>query len=371
MGVKKTITFILLSILICTINFPADKKISKLEYDLEIDARSYFLNDQRIQWSGVEATFAAEAVLNAKVSRKIKASEIFAGGEFRINQSFDNNILVDEHREQYIQNFKADRFQISQIFVGFKTGKFEISLGKKNSVFGRDNLLHLTNTDIFQPFIRTESILWWETGVFIGYRSGIFRLDLSIVNGGPDKDTNSSKAAVARAGIELNNIAFGFSAKVQDGIGSEWQKQFKNHLGFDITLRSGNIAFYTECIYDEYGFRKEFNSDDIFWGKSFYYRDQFYKAETPITGIGGYLGLRYQKSKFLLDLNYGEFHPEEIGDPYHDPPVKRGIVKFIYNFTREFNLFAGVLIENDRLRESVFSGAEGYAYIAGLKFSIN
>jgi len=370
MGVK-TITFILLSILICTINFPADKKTSKLKYDLEIDMRSYFSNDQRIQWSGVEATFAAEAVLHGKVSRKIKASEIFAGGEFRINQSFDNNILVDEYREQYIQNFNTDRFQISQIFVGFKTGKFEISLGKKNSVFGKDNLLHLTNAGIFQPFIRTESILWWETGVFIGYKSGIFCLDLSIVNGGPDKDTNSSKAAVARAGIELKNISFGASVKLQDGIGSEWQKQYKNHLGIDFSLRSGNFLISAEGIYDEYGFRKEFDSNEIFWERSLYYRDQFYKLETPITGIGGYVDIQYKTSKILINLNYGEFHPEEIGDPYHDPPVKRIITKLMYNFTREFSFFAGVLIENDRLREPVFSGAEGYAYIAGLKFSVN
>ncbi len=371
MSVKKTITFVIISLLIFSLNFPAGKEGSKLKYDLEIDARSYFSNDQRIQWSGVEATFAAEAVLHGNVSRKVGRSEIFAGGEFRINQSFDNNILVDEYREQYLQNFKVDRFQIARIFVGFKTRNIEISLGKRKSVFGRDNFLHFTNSEIFQPFIRTESILWWETGIFIGYSSGILRLDLSIVNGGPDKDTNSSKAAVARGGIELKNITFGISAKIQDGIGSEWQKQYKNHIGFDLSVRSGNFFIYAEGIYDEYGFRKEFNSNDIFWGKSLYYRDQFFKSETPITGIGGYLGLRYHNKKFILDLNYGEFHPEEIGDPYHDPPVKRGILKIIYNFTKEFNLFAGILIENDRLRESVFSGAEGFAYLAGLKFAIN
>ncbi|MEN8223550.1 MAG: hypothetical protein ABFR36_09880 [Acidobacteriota bacterium] len=370
MGLKKTIIFFFISILILSLNFSEDKKLNKLKYDLEIDARSYFSNDQRIQWSGVEATFGTEAVLKGKISRKIRRSEVFATGEIRINQSFDNNILVDEYREKYIPNFKTDRFQIAQIYVGFKTGNFEISLGKKNSVFGKDTLIHLSNSDIFQPFIRTESILWWETGLFIGYRSGILHLDLSVVNGGPDKDTNSSKAAVLRGGVELKNITFGISAKLQDGIGSEWQKQYKNHLGFDLSFRSGNFKIYAEGIYDEYGFRKEFDSNDIFWERSFYYRDQFYKTETPVSGIGGYLGVRYQNNKFLLDLNYGEFHPEEIGDPYHDPPVKRGIAKFIFNFTEELCIFTGVLIENDRQREPVFSGADGYAYIAGLKFSI-
>ena len=370
MGLRKAIIFIIISVLVLSLSFPEDNKLNKLKYDLEIDARSYFLNDQRIQWSGAEATFGSEAILSGKISRKIRKSEIFALGEFRINQSFDGNILIDDYRKQYVQNFKTDRFQIAQLYVGFKTGNLKISLGKKNSMFGKDNLIHLTNGEIFQPFIRTESILWWETGLFIGYRSGIFCLDLSIVNGGPDKDTNSSKAAVVRGGIELKNISFGISAKMQDGIGSEWQKQYKNHLGFDLTLRSSNISIYSEGIYGEYGFRKEFDSSDIFWGKSFYYRDQFYKEETPITGIGGYIGVRYKNDKLLLDLNYGEFHPEEIGDPYHDTPVKRGIAKFVYNPGKGFSIYTGILVENDRLRESVFSGAKGYAYIAGLKFSV-
>ena len=372
MGLKKTIITIL-SILIFSqiLTSSAKTENEKIKYDLEIDTRTYFSNDQRIQWSGAETTFGAEAILKGSIKKAISNSEFFATGEFRINQSFDNNILVDEYRENYIQNFKADRFQIAQLFIGFRTKNFEISLGKKNSVFGNEQLLHLTNGEIFQPFIRTESVLWWETGLFIGYRTGIFRLDLSIVNGGPDKDTNSSKAAVLRAGIELSNFTIGLSAKMQDGIGSEWQKQYKNHLGFDISFRSGKFTISAEGIYDEYGFRKEFDSDNIFWERSLYYRDQFYKTETPITGIGGYVDIRFKQNKVLLNLNYGEFHPDGIGDPYHDPPIKRGIAKFIYNFADEFSLYLGALIENERLREPVFSGAKGYAYIAGLQFTLN
>jgi len=341
-----------------------------LQYDLELDVTSYFSNDQRIQWSGAEATFGAEAVFRGRAGRQVGNTEIFAGGEIRFNQPFDNNILIDEFREQYVQNFKIDRFRIARAFLGFSTKHFEISMGKRNSVFGRDHLVHLTNSELFEPFIRTEAVLWRETGLFIGYRSGVIRLDLSVVNGGPEKDTNSSKAAVVRAGIESSAFSAGISAKVQDGIGSEWQKQYKNHIGFDLSFRSGKITVSAEGIYDEYGFRKEFDSTDIFWERSLYHRDQFYKTETPITGFGGYIDMQYQNNRFILNINYGEYHPEDIGDPLHDQPVKRGIGKFIYNFSREFRIYLGVLIENERLRESVFSGAGNYAYIAGLKFRI-
>ena len=372
MSLKKSILIVFSIFIFSHILSSADQaENDKLKYNFSIDARSYFSNDQRIQWSGAEATFGAEAIFNGSLTKFIGNSEVFAVGEFRLNQSFDNNILIDEFREKYIQNFETDNFQIAQIFIGFQSKNFEVSLGKKNSVFGNDQLLHLTNGEIFQPFIRTESILWWETGLSLKYRSGIIRLALSIVNGGPEKDTNSSKAAIARAGIELNNFTLGVSAKMQDGIGSEWQKQYKNHIGVDLSFRSGKFAISAEGIYDEYGFRKEFDSDDIFWERSLYYRDQFYKTETPITGIGGYIDILYKNEKFIFNLNYGEFHPEEINDPYHDTPIRRGIVKFIYNFSKEFNFFIGALIENNRIRESVFSGAKGYAYIAGLHFTLN
>ncbi len=372
MGLKKII-FISISVFFLSQILPASGPPggSKTEFDLKIDVRSYFSNDQRIQWSGAEATFGTEAIIRGNAKKMIRNTEFFAGGEIRLNQSFDNNFLVDEYREKYIQNFKTDRFQIAGMFVGLRVKNFELSLGKRRSIFGNDQLVHLTNGEIFQPFIRTESVLWWETGLFLKYRKGIIRLDLSVVNGGPDKDTNSSKAAVARAGIELKNFAIGVSAKVQDGIGSEQQKQYKNHIGFDISFRSGKFRLSAEGIYDEYGFRKEFNSDDIFWERSLYYRDQFYKSETPITGIGGYIDLSYHNNKILVNINYGEFHPEKINNPYHDPPIRRGILKFIYNFSHGFGIFLSTLIENDRLREPVFSGAEGYAYIVGMTFSIN
>ncbi len=368
--------WILLAFILVFFIFPVSQNSASLpknndsDLNFNINIRSYFSNDQRIQWSGAEATFGTEAVLESRFSKTLNSGKIFASAEFRFNQEFDDNILKDEFREKYIQNFETDQFQIAQLFLGYHSKTLSISLGKKNSPFGNDRLLHLTNGDIFQPFIRTESILWRETGLFVEFQSGIFNLDIAVVNGGPEKDTNSSKAGILRAGLKINSFSFGLSAKMQDGIGSEWQKQYKNHFGFDLSLQSGNFRISAEGIYDEYGLKKDFNSDEIFWKRSLYYRDQFFKEETPITGIGGYIDLRYSKNKFTLNINYGEFHPEKIGSVYHDTPVKRLIFKILIDFSNEFGMFGSVLLENDLPREPVFNGASGSAYIVGFQYKI-
>jgi len=370
MANKNTILVIFIFLISFGPAFPDAGDAGEVMFDFEVDARGLFVNDQRIQWSGMEATFGVEGALRARISKKSGNTQFFAFSELEFDQKFDDNMLVDEYRENYIQHFEIDRFRVTRLFVGVKFKHVEIILGKKTTPFGSDELTHFSNSRFMNPFIRTDAVLWRETGLFLGYRNGVVRLDLAVVNGGPEKDTNSSKAAIARAGIELPDLSFGISVKMQDGIGSEWQKQYKNHIGVDLTARAGQFTIYAEGIYDEYGFRKEFDSDDIFWERSLYYRDRFYQFETPITGMGGYLGIRYSRPRLLLDINYGEFHPEEIGDPYHDTPIKRGILKFTYNFTREFSLFAGALLENNRPREPVFSGASGYAYTAGFRFSV-
>lgn len=339
--------------------------------DLSIDIRSYYINDQRIQWSGQEATFGVEGLLSSTLEKSFNGGVAEVSGEFKLNQPFDDNILIDEYRKKYMQNFIVDPFKISQLYIGVKLKNFEIFFGKKNSPFGKDHLVHLSNSDYDHPFIRTEAILWQETGLFLKYKSGIFCTDLAIVNGGKEQDTNSSKAGIARIGLESGKFSLGISAKFQDGIGSEQQKVFKNHIGFDAMISSGNFKISGELIYDEYGFRKEFDSDKIFWERSFYYRDIFFKFETPVTGLGGYLDIRYSKKRFLLNLNYGEFYPEETGNPLHDTPVKRGIVKLILELVPGLDIFIVGIGENERPREPVFSGAGNYAFSFGVQFRIN
>lgn len=366
--------FILLIAAVFFIKSPIISRVINLDslssIDFNLGLHSYYSNDQRIQWSGMEATFGTEAFLNTTITRKISKAKIQVISEIRLNQPFDDNMLVDDFRSKYSQNFKINRFDLTRLYIGYKSKTVEIFLGKKETNFGRDNLIHLFNSEFDLPFIRTESILLRETGVFFTLRKGVLNFSFALVNGGPEMDTNSSKSGIVRAGIDLRNFSAGVSAKFQDGIGSENQKEYKNHIGVDFLLKTGNIKVAGEFIYDQYGFRKDYNPDSIFWRRSLYSRDIFFKSETPITGIGGYIDIQYRTGKIILNGNYGEFYPKQIGVPSHDEPVRRAIVKILYDLPGGFGLFAGSLIENDRPVDPVFSGRSGYAFYAGASFNL-
>lgn len=333
--------------------------------------RSYFVNDQRIQWSGVEASFGVEAAVRADIQRKIKAGNIRVFSEVFFNQPFDQNILKDERREKYIPNFEVTPCSIAQLYIGITKGNFSFALGKKETNFGKNYSLPLVNSYFAQPFIRTEAILRYETGLFLAYNPGILDFSLAVINGGEEMDTNSSKGGIIRLGLKGKNWALGVSAKGQDGIGSENQKQYKNHAGLDLMIQAGHFRFSAEIIYDEYGFRKEYKEEDIFWKRSLYYRDVFYKHETPVTGIGGYVNVQYEKPGWFVEANYGEYYPEEIGHPFHDDPIKRAIIKLRVRLAPDFHFFCMGLFENKRQKEELFKGASDFAFSLGLFYQVN
>ena len=333
--------------------------------------RSYYLNDQRIQWSGVEATFGAEAAVSAGVQRKIKGGHVRLFSEIFLNQPFDRNILTDERRAKYMPNFDITPCEIARLYIGVNKGNFSFDLGRKATNFGKNYSLPMLNSFLAQPFIRTEAVLRYETGLFLAYTPGILNVSLAVVNGSSGMDTNSSKAGIIRLGLKGNNWAFGISAKGQDGIGSENQKRYNNHAGVDVMFKTGRFRFSAEMIYDEYGFRKEYDEADISWKRSLYYRDIFYKHETPVTGIGGYACLQYETGRWLAELNYGEYYPEEIGYAFHDDPTKRGIAKLMIRLADNFHLFCMGLFENDRVAEDLFEGASGFAFLLGLQYRVD
>jgi hypothetical protein len=280
-------------------------------------------------------------------------------------------MLKDEMRAKYLANFEVTPLNIAQLYIEVAKGNFSFALGKKETNFGENYSYPLVNSYVDQPFIRTEAILRYETGFFLAYRPGILDFSLAIVNGGEEMDTNSSKAGIIRLGLKGKNWALGISAKGQDGIGSERQKQYKNHAGLDMMIKHGRFRFSAEVIYDEYGFRKEYNPDDISWKRSLYYRDVFYKYETPVTGIGGYIDLQYETPHWSAAANYGEYYPKEIGQPFHDDPVKRMIVKFRIRLASDFHLFCMGLFENKRQKEELFQGAHDYAFLCGLQYRLD
>lgn len=338
---------------------------------LDLAFRSYAIDDQRIYWSGLEMSFGAEASIRANIEKKFKGGTLTVESEFFIDQPFGKNILTDEEREDYLANFDVETFRISKLNLALQLGRWNIRFGKALTPFGRHHFDFFSNNLNFgAPFIRTEAILWRETGLTINYRYKFLSFDIAVVNGEENRDTNSSKAGIIRLGTQGKNWSLGFSYKVQDGIGSEQQKEYKGHTGIDFMVRFSRFILSGEWIWDRYGFHREFDVDDIYWPRSLYFRDIFYQYKTPIKGKGGYLNLRYESAKLTWNINYGEYYPQEIGHPLHDPPIKRFVAKMAYRFFKNFRLYFTGLIENEREEESWSSGAKPWALLLGMEYNL-
>ena len=347
---------------------PCDRAV----WRLDACARGYYLNDQRIQWSGVEETFLAEAAIAPRVERTFGCWETGLEGEFYVNQPFDRNILVERPEQvSYRGNFDIPVFEISQLYLSAGRGDFTFSLGKFPTPFGRTYFPLYTNSRLDAPFIRTECIIWRETGALVHYERKWFVADAAIANGCEDGDTNSSKALVSRLGVDADRWACGFSVKVHDGTGSEGQKQYKNHIGVDSMFQLGRFTLSSEAIYDEYGFRRPgFDPLDITWGRSIYYRDQHYRLNTPITGFGYYLDLMYDFKPFTVCCNFGEYYPQQLGIPQHDVTQRRGIVKGAYEATPNLQFYLGCLLENGGYLAQLNRPRQGWVVLTGLQWTL-
>ncbi len=340
-------------------------------YSFQAVGRSYFINDQRIEWSGLEATFGAEAALLGSLHQQWDEWQTGVQAELFLNQRFGANILADTpERISYRGNFDIDPFEISQLFLSARNGDFLISLGKMTTPFGRAYFPLYQNNRQDAPFIRTESILWRETGLLLQYDPGIFVFTAAMMNGSEDQDTNSSKAFLSRIGIETDCFALGASVKWQDGIGSEDHKIFNNHIGADVMIRRGRCTLSGEVIYDEYGFRRNFNPNNITWGRSIYYRDQFIGLNQPISGVGCYVNLDLTLDRWSWMLNVGAFNPESIGDPRHDVTTRRGIIKAIYRLTPNFKSYTMVLIENNVPNAQDGRLRRGFDFLSGFQIDL-
>jgi hypothetical protein len=343
---------------------------------LDALVRGYYLNDQRISWSGLEETFGAEAALDIRAHKSLDGWSVKAEGVFFLNQPYDRNKLRDEERIIYYPNFDIEPFEISQLNLQFERDNLVIKIGKSESPFGRSRFPVFSNSRLDAPFIRTEAILWRETGVFLKWRPVFFVIDLAVVNGSEDMDTNSSKGGIARLGAEGKSWAFGISGKKQDGIGSENHKYYKNHYGFDFMLCSSSVVFSGEAIYDEYGFRYEIGDAEVFWPRSLYDRDLFYKRKTPIYGRGGYVDLTYHGEKLTAGINYGEYHPKELEikvyggrEINHDEPIRRWVLKAAYGLAPGLQAYVVGLFENNRRTVSdMRSDVAGVAVLAGIQY---
>ena len=341
-------------------------------YQWSAVGRSYYMNDQRIEFTGQEATFAVEGVVRGSYTRRTGEWETSVLGELFLTQPYDRNMLVDTaERRSYRSNFEIEPLEIQQLFFSTRYNDFLIGLGKMPTPFGRTYFPILRNDFSDAPFIRTESILWRETGGLVQYDPGPMVFSMAITNGGPERDANSSKALVARAGWDGDGYAFGASVKEHDGVGSENQKTYKSHVGIDGMVRMGRWTLSGEAIYDKYGLKRpSFNPENITWGRSIYYRDVNFINAEPIHGVGYYANLGYEGENWDLMFNYGEFDPQEIGIPQHDVTTRRGIAKAIYHLFPQGDVFVSWIQETDLLNAQDGRHRKGTSMLIGVQFGL-
>ena len=342
---------------------------------LQIDGaiRGYFRDDQRIEWSGVERTFGAEAVVRPALRSQAGGWHISAEAEIYLNHRYGRSILSDPERDQYRGNFDVDTFQLFQMYVQARYDDFIIRLGRSRTPFGRYQSPMFTNQMADAPFLRTDVVNFTETGLFFRWQPSLpVVFDFAIVNGEPDVDTNSSPGVVSRLAYEDDFFILGASMKVVDGISSEYQKRYANVYGLDTSVRWGRWLFYGEAMYDEHGFWRDFfryGNPYNYGPRSIYGRDAYRGTEKQsIKGSGYDIGVAYRGDSFIIDANYGEYFPEDIGDPIHDPAIRRFLLKGTYFITPNVQLFGVGIVENRRIRDGLLGSMNPHSVFTGLQF---
>ncbi len=351
-------------------------------FEMGVMARAFYRMDQRIQWTGNETVMGAEGIVTPSITLSSGVSRFRVAGEFYLNQPYDKNFYTgnvegysaDTHdsRASYAANFDREYFETPQLYLSWVRNNFEFRAGKMATPFGRYYVPMMSNEWSDAPFIRSESIIKRQTGLLLRWNPAIWEFDAGIFNGSEGLDTNSMKAVIARAGINLGCFQMGISALVQDGIGSEEQKEEKSHYGADAALKMGHWTLSGEVIYDQYGLRKEFDPNDIFWGRSIYYR-QIYNGGDPISGVGYYIDLNYQAGPWCFDLNYGEYHPEKLRNPdfpQHDIVNRRFMAKLAREVSRYAQWYGAIILENDGFVAQRGRDRRGWYLLTGVKFEL-
>lgn len=318
-------------------------------YDFGVAARAWYLNDQRIEFTGMEGSFGVDGVLRGEAFQWCGDVLGVVYGELLLNQPFDRNILADTpERVSYASNFQRHTVDISQLSVVAVKDNLEFEFGRFVTPFGRFYGLSFHNDLVDLPFLRNEVILLRETGAQLRWNPSFFRSTIAITNGGPQRDSNSSKSLIARCGVDLDRWSAGASVKTQDGIGSEGQKEFNEYAGIDAMFRiTPTVMISGEYVVDHHGLRRNgVTLNDITWGRSLYNRQLNKAHHIPIDGRGWYFSLIGQQEQFDWSLGYGHYLPEQLGDPTHDTPVSRGIGQIAWHLRKHTDLYTSLVFEN-------------------------
>lgn len=318
-------------------------------FDFGVAGRAWYLNDQRLEFTGMEASFGVDGALRGEAFQWCGDVLGVVYGELLLNQPFERNILVDTpERVSFAGNFQRNILEVSQFSVLAAKDDLEFEFGRFVTPFGRFYGLSFHNDLVDLPFLRNEVVLMRETGAQLRWNPSVFRSTLALTNGGPDRDSNSSKALISRVGVDMERWSAGASIKLQDGIGSEGQKEFNEYAGIDAMFRiTPKVMVFGEYIVDHHGLRRSgVTLDDITWGRSLYNRQLNNGHHIPIDGRGWYVSLIGQEERFDWSLGYGSYNPEDIGDLTHDTPIHRGTGQFAWHLRKHTDLYTSLVFEN-------------------------
>ncbi|MFL5341955.1 MAG: hypothetical protein ACJ8F7_17550 [Gemmataceae bacterium] len=335
--------------------------------------RGYYRNDQRIYWTGVEASYGAEGVFRPMIRSSQGGWTATALGEFFLNEPFGSSILSDPRRDLYRANFAVNTFEMFQLFGQLDYGDWSLRMGKSRTPFGNYESPSFSNALLDAPFIRTEVIQRTETGFFLHYQPGALSADVAFVNDNPNLATNSSPGIVGRLGITQPVFTLGASVKWHGGVSSEYQKRYNNVVGLDWAVHRGRFVLYGETTYDQYGFWRNFDAigNPLNLGvRSLYHRDVYSGRDlAPLSGIGYYVAVGYHGEHWLVDTSFGSYFPQAIGVAAQDVPIHRGLLKVAYAFTPQFQIYAVGLVENVRPPDGVIPNDNPFAVLAGLQLT--
>ncbi len=356
---------------------PASKLLFPFENggSLEIGGvlRAYFSDDQRIAWSGVENTFGGQGVLRSLFTMPEGDWTIRARSEFFLNEPSGGTVLRDPVRDLYVDDYILRPFEVFQLALEVEHGDWLFRAGKIRSPFGSDVVPMFTNSLMDAPFLRTDIIGFTESGIFLRWHPGPWSFDLGLSNGEENLDTNSSKALIARIGLEQPNWSIAAWGKFQDGIGSEELKRFNSFVGLDASARAGSWTIYGEATVDQHGLYRNPSSGGFspweFNNLSLYGLDVHRAFEKPIYGVGFDVGAVYRYSRLMLNWNYGVYFPQQIGIPTQDARIERGLLKCSWDLTRRFQFFSALIFENSRPQPyTIMYNYAPRALIAGFQF---
>ena len=155
-----------ISALLSRISYSSTKKRT-FNFDTQTVIRAYYLNDQRIECSGVEASFEAEGAIFPQIKMESRDLSFAVKGEILLNQPSGENILKYENRQCFFLNYRVNTLDISQLYLEISKKNFSFYFGKKEISFGRFYEKPFSNARFEAPSIRPEAVLWRETGLFL------------------------------------------------------------------------------------------------------------------------------------------------------------------------------------------------------------